>query len=113
MKNITEETDKNAPDQSGQGLNPPQPPTPVAPSTSNEPVVAEVAAMGENLKKKGSNDIQDTVKASGLTLALISALTTRYSATWMLYQPGDQVRNETRQFDEFGSYQLKIGNPNL
>lgn len=65
-----------------------------------------------DLKKKGSNDIQDTVKASGLTLALISALTTRYTSTWMLYKPGDQVRNETRQFDEFGSYQLKIGNPN-
>lgn len=75
--------DKNAPDQSGQGL-------------KDDTKPKEM--------KSGSNDIQDTVKASGLTLALISALTTRYSSTWMVYKPGV---NQTADLGDL--YQLKIG----
>ena len=41
--------------------------------------------------KQENNDPQETFKASGLTLALISALTTRYSSTWVIYEP----RNST------------------
>ena len=78
--------DKNAPDQSGQGLN--------SSETTTKP----------KEMKSGSNDIQDTVKASGLTLALISALTTRYSSTWMVYKPGV---NQTADLGDL--YQLKIG----
>ena len=56
------------------------------PETKTETKAETKAVPEKPMKpKQENNDPQETFKASGLTLALISSLTTRYTSTWVKY----------------------------